>query len=57
MRRRQIFAEAAKKSPPKLTPAEEYERKFGEKPHHRMKLETILKRLSDDTNNSSAVLR
>lgn len=44
--------------PAELTPAEEYERRFGSPPHHRMKLETILERLAnDDAPDGSLELR
>ncbi len=54
MRRRQKFAEAARKSPPPPskpepveTLAEAYERVIGKKPHGRMKEETMRERLKE----------
>lgn len=53
MRRRQIWAGAAQVPPPPIPQPEpsledQYEAKFGEKPHHRMKRETIIRKLRDD---------
>lgn len=53
MRRRQIWAGAAQSSPPSTPKTEpsledQYEAKFGVQPHHRMKRETIIRKLRDD---------
>lgn len=52
MRRRQILAQKTKpeQKKAKLSPADEYEARFGKRPHHRMKTETILERLNDPGN-------
>ena len=60
MRRRQVFAQAGVKSRPvaQKTPAELYEEKFGKKPHHRLKPETIMERLKDgNASNGSSEVR
>ena len=57
MRRRAKNAQAVETRPVQPTPAEAYAAKFGKPPHHRMKPETILERLSDDISDSGAKLR
>lgn len=54
MRRRQVFAERSQAV--KYTehdPVQEYEEAFGKRPHHRMKMETILARISEARNDAS----
>ena len=49
MRRRQLLAKPRKEAKrPEPSLEERYEAKFGRPPHHRMKRETIERKLADD---------